>query len=132
MTWRALCVVLLLAGCEGAGDATARGAAEAFLDRHYVEIDLPGSKDYTVGLARRKVDERIRLTSGHSIDTGTRKPRVYYRLLERREAGGGAAFVYELTVRPEGADEFRRRVMVRVRREGPGWRVSNYVEYGSG
>ena len=132
MTWRALCVVLLLAGCEGAGDATARGAAEAFLDRHYVEIDLPGSRDYTVGLARRKVDERIRLTSGHSIDTGTRKPRVYYRLLERREAGGGAAFVYELTVRPEGADEFRRRVLVRVRREGPGWRVSNYVEYGSG
>lgn len=132
MTWRALCVVLLLAGCEGAGDATARGAAEAFLDRHYVEIDLPGSRDYTVGLARRKVDERIRLTSGHSIDTGTRKPRVYYRLLERREAGGGAAFVYELTVRPEDADEFRRRVLVRVRREGPGWRVSNYVEYGSG
>ena len=132
MTWRALCVVLLLAGCEGAGDATARGAAEAFLDRHYVEIDLPGSRDYTVGLARRKVDERIRLTAGHSIDTGTRKPRVYYRLLERREAGGGAAFVYELTVRPEGADEFRRRILVRVRREGPGWRVSNYVEYGSG
>lgn len=132
MTWRALCVVLLLAGCEGADDATARGAAEAFLDRHYVEIDLPGSRDYTVGLARRKVDERIRLTSGHSIDAGTRKPRVYYSLLERREAGEGAAFVYDLAVRPEGADEFHRRILVRVRREGPGWRVSNYVEYGGG
>lgn len=132
MTWRAVCAVLLLAGCGGAGDATARGAAEAFLDWHYVRIDLSRSRDYTVGLARRKVDERIRLTSGHSIDAGTRKPRVYYKLLERREAGGGAAFVYELTIRPEGAGEFHRRLLVRVRREGPGWRVSNYVEYGSG
>ena len=120
---------LALAGCGGAGDTTARGAAEAFLDRHYVEIDLPKSRELTVGLARSKVDEQIRLTAGYGIDAGTRKPRVYYKLLEEREAGGRVAFVYQLTIRPEDGGEFSRRLLIRVRREEAGWRVSNYMEY---
>ena len=127
-----LCAALLLlafVGCKGDGDTTPRGVAEVFLDRHYVEIDLPRSREYTVGLARRKVDDQIRLTSGHAIDAGTRKPRVYYKLLERRDAGGRAAFVYRLTIRPEGAGEFSRKLIIRVRREEAGWRVSNYMEY---
>ena len=87
----------------------------------------PGSTP--VGLARRKVDDQIRLTSGHAIDAGTRKPRVYYKLLERRDAGGRTAFVYRLTIRPEGAGKFSRKLLIRVRREEAGWRVSNYMEY---
>ena len=125
------CTVLLLAfaGCGGEGDTTARGAAEAFLDWHYVEIDLPRSREYTVGLARSKVDAQIRLTAGHAIDAGTRKPRVYYKLLEERESRGRTAFAYQLTIRPEGGGEFSRRLLIRVRREEAGWRVSNYMEY---
>lgn len=132
MSWRGvLCAALLLAfaGCKGGGDATARGAAEAFMDRHYVEVDLPRSREYTTGLARSKVDKQIRLTAGQAIDAGTRRPRVYYKLLEEREAGGRIAFVYQLTIRPEGAGEFSRRLMIRVRKEDAGWRVSNYMEY---
>ena len=102
---------------------------EVFLDWHYVEIDLPKSREYTVGLARSKVDDQIRLTSGHAIDAGTRKPRVYYKLLERRDAGSRTAFVYRLSIRPEGAGEFSRTLMIRVRKEEAGWRVSNYMEY---
>ena len=126
-----LCAALLLAcvGCKGDGDTTPRGVAEVFLDWHYVEIDLPRSREFTVGLARSKVDEQIRLTSGFAIDAGTRKPRVYYKLLERREAGGRIAFVYRLTIRPEDAGEFYRRLLIRVREEESGWRVSNYTEY---
>ncbi len=132
MSWRGVlraALLLALAGCGGEGDTTARGAAEAFVDRHYVEVDLPGSREYTTGLARSKVDKQIRLTAGQSVDAGTRKPRVYYKLLEEREAGGRIAFVYQLTIRPEGAGEFSRRLLIRVRREGAGWRVSNYMEY---
>ncbi len=126
-----LCAALLLAcvGCKGDGDTTPRGVAEVFLDWHYVEIDLPRSREFTVGLARSKVDEQIRLTSGFAIDAGTRKPRVYYKLLERRETGGRIAFVYRLTIRPEDAGEFYRRLLIRVREEESGWRVSNYTEY---
>jgi len=128
---RVLCAALLLlcAGCQGEGDTTPRGVAEAFLDSHYVEIDLPRSREYTVGLARSKVDDQLRLTSGHAIDAGTRKPRVYYKLLEQRESGGRTAFVYQLTIRSEAGGEFSRRVLIRVRREEAGWRVSNYMEY---
>ncbi len=127
----ALCVagLLALAGCGSEGDATARGAAEAFLDWHYVEIDLLRSREYTVGLARSKVDKQIRLTSGHAIDAGTRKPRVYYNLLEQRDAGRRTAFVYRLTIRPDDAGEFSRRLLIRVRQESAGWRVTNYMEY---
>lgn len=132
MSWRGVlgaALLLALVGCGGEGDTTARGAAEAFLDRHYVEVDLSRSREYTTGLARSKVDKQIRLTAGHAVDAGTRKPRVYYKLLEEREAGGRIAFVYQLTIRPEGAGEFSRRLLIRVRREEAGWRVSNYMEY---
>ncbi len=126
-----LCAAALLAmaGCGSEGDTTAQGAAEAFLDWHYVEIDLPRSREYTVGLARSKVDEQIRLTAGQAIDAGTRKPRVYYKLVEQREARGRTAFLYELTIRTEDAGEFSRRLLIRVRKEEAGWRVSNYMEY---
>lgn len=126
-----LCAALLpaLAGCQGEGDTTPQGAAEAFIDRHYVEIDLAKARELTAGLARSKIDEELRLTSGQAIDVGTRKPRVYYKLLQKRESGGRTAFVYELTVRPDGGGEFTRKLMIRVRREEAGWRVSNYMEY---
>ncbi|MDE0212461.1 MAG: hypothetical protein OXN22_00130 [Deltaproteobacteria bacterium] len=126
-----LCAALLLAlaGCQGEGDITPQGAAEAFIDRHYVEIDLLKARELTAGLARSKLDEELRLTSGQAIDVGTRKPRVYYKLLQRRESRGRTAFVYELTIRPDGGGEFTRKLMIRVRKEQAGWRVSNYMEY---
>ena len=126
-----LCAALLLAlaGCQGEGDTTPQGAAEAFLDSHYVEIDLAKAREFTAGLARSKIDEELRLTSGQAIDVGTRKPRIYYKLLQQRESRGRTAFVYELTIRPDGGDEFTRKLMIRVRREEEGWRVSNYMEY---
>ena len=125
--WAAL--LLALAGCGGEGDTTPQGAAEAFMDWHYVEIDLVKAREFTAGLARSKLDEELRLTAGQTIGPGTRKPRVYYKLLQRRESGGRTAFVYELTVRPDGGGEFTRKLMIRVRREEAGWRVSNYMEY---
>lgn len=126
-----LCAVLLLAlaGCQGEGDTTPRGAAEAFMDSHYVEIDLAKAREFTAGLARSKIDEELRLTSGQAIDVATRKPRVYYKLLQRRESRGRTAFVYELTIRPDDGGEFTRKLMIRVRKEEAGWRVSNYMEY---
>ncbi|MDE0028368.1 MAG: hypothetical protein OXU42_03060 [Deltaproteobacteria bacterium] len=126
-----LCAALLLAlaGCQGEGDITPQGAAEAFIDRHYVEIDLLKARELTAGLARSKLDEELRLTSGQAIDVGTRKPRIYYKLLQRRESRGRTAFVYELTIRPDGGGEFTRKLMIRVRKEQAGWRVSNYMEY---
>ena len=123
-----LCTLLLAAACERDLGAP-RGVVEEFLDQHYVTIDLQRSKNHTIGLARKKVDEEIRLTKGAEIDATTRKPRVYYELIEAREASGRRSYLYQLTIRPEDASELKRRVLVRARKHEGGWRISNFLEY---
>lgn len=119
--------LLLLSGC-GRDLKTPQGVAEEFLDRHYVEIDLPKAKEYAVGLALEKINEEIRLTSGQAIDASTRKPKVHYHLLEKQEGDGRVSFMYQATIEAEDAPEFNRRWLVVARREGDGWRISNFTE----
>src|SRR5687768_6589722 len=71
--------VLLLTGC-GRDLGTAQGVVEEFVDQHYVHFDLHKARTYVVSLALDKVNEEIRLTAGHKIDAGTRKPKINYRL----------------------------------------------------
>ena len=123
-----LSFALLVASCH-ADPATPRGTAELFLDAHYVRIDLPGSLEFTTGVARQKVEDEIRLVAGQMIDEATRKPRVHYRLLEERPDGEQAVnYVYRGRIAVEDADTFERRWLVTVRQEAQGWRVTNYQE----
>ncbi len=108
---------------------TARGVAEEFVDQHYVHINLQKAKEHSAGLALEKVNEEIRLTSGQAIDASTRKPKVHYRLLEKKEGERRASFLYEGTIRAEDAPEFTRRWLIVTRKEGDRWRVSNFTEY---
>jgi len=127
----ALTLLLLSAGLAACGRDldTAQGVVEEFVDQHYVHIDLPRAKEYAVGLALDKISEEIRLTAGHAIDASTRKPRVNYRLLEKKEGERRASFLYEGTIRAEDAPEFKRRWLVTARKEGSRWLVSNFTEY---
>jgi len=93
------------------------------------KFDLEKAKKYSAGLALEKINDEIRLTSGLMIDASTRKPRVHYRLLEKKEGGRRASFLYEGTVRAEDAPEFTRRWLIVARKEGDQWRVSNFTEY---
>ena len=123
-----LCLLAtVLDGC-GRDLRTAQGVVEEFLDQHYVHINLQKAKEYSVGLALQKIDEEIRLTSGQVIDASTRKPKVHYRLLEKKEREGRASFLYEGTIRAEDAPEFTRRWLIVARREGDQWRISNFTE----
>ena len=72
---------LLLSACRP-DPSTPRGAAEHFLDAHYVRIDLHAALPYTKDLARHKVEQEIGLTQGQTIDETTRKPSVHYTFLE--------------------------------------------------
>ena len=118
-----------MAAC-GADPASPRGAAERFLDAHYVHIDLPAALPFTSGLARQKVEAEIALVQGVTIDESTRKPTVHYTLLEEHPEGPEVVrLVYRGRVIPEGADAFERRWMLTVRRDADGWRVSNYQEF---
>jgi hypothetical protein len=117
----------LLMSC-GRDLRTAQGVAEEFVDQHYVEIKLQNAKAYAVGLALEKIDDEIRLTAGQAIDASTRKPKVHYRLVEKKEADGRVSFLYEGTIQAEDAPEFTRRWLVVARRDGDQWRVSNFTE----
>lgn len=125
-----LSVLLCLFSLNGCGNdlTTARGVVEEFIDQNYVRIDLHEARKYVVGLALEKMNEQIRLTAGHTIDASTRKPRVNYELLEKKEGENRASFLYLGTIRMDDGYEFTRRWIISARKEDQGWRVSNFTE----
>jgi hypothetical protein len=118
---------IFLSAC-GRDLGTAQGVVEEFVDQHYVKIDLPKAKAYAVSVALEKINEEIRLTAGQQIDASTRKPKVNYQLLEKKESGGRASFLYEGTIQSDDGTSFTRKWLVTARKEGAQWRVSNFTE----
>ena len=119
---------LLLAAACSRDMSTAQGVAEEFVDQHYVGMNLEKAKALAVSVALNKIDEEIRLTVGQQIDASTQKPRVNYTLLEKKESGQRASFLYEGTVRSEDNSTFTRKWLITTRKEGNQWRVSNFTE----
>ena len=132
LKWRsallAFCLSAMLVADCGRDLHTAQGVAEEFVDQHYVQINLQKAKEYAVSIALEKINDEIRLTAGQAIDASTRKPKVHYRLVEKREADGRVSFLYQGTIQAEDAPEFTRRWLVVARRDGDQWRVSNFTE----
>ncbi len=114
-------------GCTPAGESP-RATAEAFLDAHYVDIDLEAARPLCAGLALDKLDKEVALTRDAAIDAETRKPRVTYRIEESRDDADRAQYAYLLEIHADGADVFRKLVLLSLRQEAEGWRVSNYTE----
>ncbi|HEV8341993.1 MAG TPA: hypothetical protein VGR30_06450 [Candidatus Binatia bacterium] len=124
-----LCLALaFFSGCRR-DLGTAQGVVEEFIDQHYVHIDLQKAKEYSAGLALEKINEEIRLTSGQVIDASTRKPKVHYRLLEKKEGERRVSFLYEGTIQAEDVPVFTRRWLIAARKEDNRWLVSNFTEY---
>jgi len=118
---------LFLNGC-GRDLGTAQGVADEFVDQHYVNFDLQKAKDYAVSLALDKVNEEIRLTAGQKIDASTNKPKINYRLLEKKEGERRASFLYEGTIQSNDGSSFTRKWLIAARKESDQWRVSNFTE----
>ena len=125
--WRFSLLTLLAVAC-GRDLTTAQGVTEAFVDHHYVTFDLQKAKDYTVSVALDKVNDEIRLTAGQTIDASTQKPRVNYRLLEKKEGEQRASFLYEGTIQSDDGTFFTRKWLIAARKDGNRWRVSNFSE----
>ena len=118
---------LLFHGC-GRDLGTAQGVANEFVDQHYVNIDLQKAKTYTTSLALDKINEEIRLTAGQKIDASTNKPRINYRLLEKKEGARRASFLYEGTITSDDGSSFTRQWLIATRKDADQWRVSNFTE----
>ena len=125
-----LAALFVLGACHG-GTSSARGAAESFLDEHYVHIDLEAAKRYCAGVALSKVEDEQRLVGDQQIDASTRRPHVSYSLAEQRdEADDRAELVYNATIRFDDGDTTALRWLITARREADGqWKVSNYQEF---
>lgn len=122
-----LLFLLLLAACEPSDEA--QRVARGFADEHYVTINLSKAKEYTTGLARKKIEEEQHLVEGQAIDAETLQPRVHYELLERRPEGDDrVSFLFQGEARVEDL-LFTRKWLVTVRREGGDWKVSNFHEF---
>ena len=122
-------IVFALSACHS-DISTPQGIAERFLDAHYIAIDLPTAKSYCTGLALRRVEDEIRLTTGQAIDEHTRKPQVNYRLLEEKPRDeANTSFLYEATFSVDGAGQFQKKVLLTLRQTPEGWRVANYSEF---
>ncbi|MET0500588.1 MAG: hypothetical protein ABW172_03590 [Candidatus Binatia bacterium] len=119
--------VALLASC-GRDLGTAQGVVEEFVDQHYVNFDLEKAKLYTVSIALNKVNEEIRLTAGQTIDASTQKPRINYKLLDKKENEKRASFLYEGTIQSDDGSSFTRKWLIAARKDGDQWRVSNFTE----
>jgi len=124
----AFLALILTAGACGRDLNSAQGVADEFVDQHYVVIDLPKAKTLAVSVALSKLNEEIRLTSGQPIDASTRKPRVHYTLLEKKEGDQRATFLYQGTIESDDNTSFTRQWLITARREGTQWRVSNFTE----
>lgn len=132
LTWGTLvlsCTVLLLMGACGKDVRTPQGVAEAFIDQHYVRIDLQKAKDYAAGLALEKINQEIRLTAGQAIDASTRKPKIHYRLVEKKDGAERVSFLYEATIDIEDDPSLTRHWLITTRKEAGQWRVANFTEY---
>ena len=119
--------VIFLNGCTR-DLGTAQGVAEEFVDQHYVHIDLQKAKAYAVSVALDKLNEEIRLTAGQKIDASTQKPKVNYRLLEKKEGETRASFLYEGKIVSDDGSSFTRKWLILARKEADQWRVSNFTE----
>ena len=113
----ALLAFVLTASACGRDLNTAQGVADEFVDQHYVMIDLPKAKALAVSVALSKLNEEIRLTSGQTIDASTRKPRVHYTLLEKKEGDQRATFLYQGTIESDDNTSFTRQWLITARKE---------------
>ena len=125
--WAAILALFLAVAC-GNDLNTPQGIAEEFVDSHYVQIDLQKAKQYTVSVALAKIDEEIRLTAGQNIDASTQKPRVNYTLLDKKEGDQRSTYLFEGKIQSNDGTSFTRKWSIATRKEGSGWRVSNFTE----
>ncbi|MDG2307403.1 MAG: hypothetical protein P8R42_22680 [Candidatus Binatia bacterium] len=122
----ALCLASL--GCTS--NDPARAGAERFIDRYYVEIDLPAAREHAVDFAVVKLEREMELLEGIEAPESAGKPQVNYSFLEER-VGSDAdhrGFLYELTITFGGGGQVIRRALVSVQNDGGTWRVANFQE----
>ncbi len=109
----------------------ADGTASAFIDQYYVKVDLSRAKQFTDGLAARKIEQEEALLQGRSNGAGTRQREVTYRLLEKREEGEHLFYIFDLHIKGRGVPTLKKRSLLSVGKVGGAWRITNFRDFDS-
>ncbi|HEY6395677.1 MAG TPA: hypothetical protein VIX12_09685, partial [Candidatus Binataceae bacterium] len=105
-----------MAGCNGVN--TPRGVVDKFIAAHYQAIDLKAAEPLCTGLALAKIHEEIKLTQGQTIDPSTRKPSIYYKLKDERDAPDHVVYLFRATIDVPDGGSFEKNWMITARRDG--------------
>lgn len=119
----------LVSSCGKAPDAEA--TASRFIEQYYVKVDLARAKEFTGGLAARKIDQEQVLVQGTGGESGNRRRDVAYRLIEKRNEGERLVLIYDIDVQGRGVPALRKRSLISVEKLDAGWRVMNFHDFDS-
>ena len=101
-----------------------RSAAEAFIDRYYVERDHAKALEVAAEGAAERVRSEQRLLAGGG---GGRGPRVYYNLEKEQPRDEAVELTYLLRI-DAGGMKLKKQVVLRVRKLGEEFKVVALVE----
>jgi hypothetical protein len=101
--------------------------ARKFMESYYINMSLKEAQTLSMGLAKEKLENQIRLLDGQSITAGTNVPKVDIHLLSSEPGQDGeVSFIFEVT--PRAQDVGKRKVYVKVRQENGRWLISQFTE----
>lgn len=113
------------------GNNPAKGVAEKFLYRYFIELNQQGALELSTGLAVDKLKKEIELLksvrSDPDLDLSQYKPFIGYKLVNtQRRSADSIAFFYEVSIKSKGGDEYKRQVVLTTVEIGGKWKVSNF------
>ncbi|MFQ5708943.1 MAG: hypothetical protein ACE5HO_15910 [bacterium] len=124
--------VLLVTGCGH--DNSAKGVAEEFLYRYFIELNQQGALQVSEGLAQDKLKKEIELLKGvrsaPDLDLSKSKPFIDYKLMETRQMDEQAiALFYDVSIKSKGGDKYKRQVVLTTSPVNGVWKVVNFDTY---
>jgi hypothetical protein len=121
-----MATVFALVAC-GAAEGP-ESIAQSFVERYYVDPDLPKAKALAYGLARRKIEEEERLLQAVTRPAGAADREVSYSLYATRKIGDDKIFfVYDITISVD-RQVMKKRATIAAGRIKGGWRVTNFED----
>lgn len=119
---------LAATGAECGRLDTPERVGDRFVDLYFVEIDQARAQALASGLARKKLDDELRLVAEvrRSVSPDQAKPSVSWDRTEAVRQGERARLQYEVHAR-QGADDTRKHVLLGLERTDGRWTVSNFT-----
>lgn len=116
-----LLLLIIPIACQAEGP---KSVADAFIQTYFVEVDLEGASILSIGAAKEKIDEELKLRSGQDLRAAKQSRRVSYKLKESKILNKDKhIYQYLVEIKNEGII-FSREAMITVTRSVGKWKVS--------